>query len=34
VPSEELSRQFAADRHIEKLENFIVEVALGREPMK
>ena len=28
VPSEELSRQFTADRHREKLENFIMNVAL------
>ena len=33
LPSEELSRQFAADRHIGKLENFIGEVVLGREAM-
>jgi glycosyl transferase family 1/glycosyl transferase family 4 len=31
LPSEELSRQFAADRHMEKLENFILEVVMGRD---
>ena len=33
LPSEKLSRQFAADRHVQQLENFILEVALGREAM-
>ena len=33
LPSEELGRQFATDRHLQKLENFIIEVALGREAM-
>lgn len=34
LPSEELSGQFAADRHMQKLETFIIEVALGREATK
>jgi len=34
LPSEKLSRQFAADRHVQQLENFIIEVALGGEVMK
>jgi hypothetical protein len=34
LPSEKLSRQFAADRHVQQLENFISEVALGGEAVK
>lgn len=30
LPSEELSQQFSADRHIGKLDNFLTEVALGK----
>lgn len=30
LPSEGLSRQFAADRHMEKLDNFLTEVILGK----
>jgi hypothetical protein len=33
-PSEQLSRQFAADRHVERLENFLLEVITGREATK
>ncbi|BCA55518.1 hypothetical protein W02_26580 [Nitrospira sp. KM1] len=31
VPSEKLSRQFAVDRHVEKLETFILEILRGRD---
>jgi hypothetical protein len=34
LPPEKLSRQFAVDRHVEQLENFILEVALDGEVMK
>ena len=34
LPSEKLCQQFGVDRHIEKLEQFIVEVALGGKAMK
>jgi hypothetical protein len=28
VPSEELSRQFSVDQHVERLDNFIMDVTL------
>ena len=31
VPSEELSRQFGVDQHVQRLDNFIMDVALARE---
>jgi hypothetical protein len=31
VPSEELSRQFGVDQHVQRLDNFIMDVALAGE---